>query len=177
MARIWKHLAIRRYRFLARLAAALLLILTSIPAHADDDSAWQRQDKKGIRTASIAFGLNNVLAITCPASLPTAQPVLLLHVQVLQAEFSYKTRYNLRIVIDDFRADFGMTAKDGSLFFEATDFNQRDAFQGMVQELIKAAHNGEDHAQVAVFSLGWRGDIPLASADEALDGLMDGCGE
>lgn len=179
MARILTYLtAGRGFALAAKLLLGLTLLLTSVAVHADDDSVWQRQDKKGIRTASVNFGVNNVMAISCPAAtLPTAQPLLLVHVQALQAELGYASRYNLRISIDDFRADFGMTAKDGSLLFEATDFNQRQSFQDFVQEFIKAAHNGEDHAQMALFTLGWRGDVPLAGADEAFDGLMDGCGE
>ena len=178
MGRILTYLTAGRHSMLpARLFLGLALLMVSVPVHADDDSVWQRQDKKGIRTASVNFGINNVIAISCPASLPTAQPLLLVHIQAVMAELDSRSRYNLRISIDDYRADFGMTAKDGSLFFEATDFNQRQSFQDFVQEFIKAAHNGEDHAQMAVFSFGWRGDVPLAGADEALDGLMDGCGE
>ena len=142
-----------------------------------DDPAWQRIDKKGIKSGSVEFGLGNLFGITCPASLPTAQPRLILHVQVLQTDYNEKSRYNLRVVINDYRADFGMKVKDGSLYFDAADFNQRDVFGGFVQALIQAAQAGADHAQIAVSSLGWRDDLPLAAADKVLAGLMDGCGE
>jgi hypothetical protein len=156
----------------------LVTLLTILPAPAGaDGEAWKRLDKKGIKTGTIAFGINNILGITCPASLPTAQPRLILHVQQLQTDYNERSRYNLRIVINDYRADFGMSAQEGTLFFEAKDFNQRDLFQALVQQLISAAQAGNDHAQLAVSSLGWRGDLPLAGADQVLAGLMDGCGE
>lgn len=166
----------------ASILALLLLCLAGLAwpgrsSHADDTPVWQRIDKKGIKSGSIQLGIADLLAITCPASLPSAQPRLLLHVQVLQGAFSEKTRYNLRIVVNDYRADLAMSARSGSLFFEAKDFNQRDMFQGLVQALSSAAQTGADHAQLAISSLGWRGDMPLAGADQVLNGLMDGCGE
>lgn len=154
----------------------LMVALSSATPHADDP-AWKRIDKKGIRTGAVTFGINNLVAVTCPAALPTAQPRLLLHVQAIQTDYDEKARYNLRIVINDYRADFGMSAQDGTLYFEAKDFNQRDMFETFVQQLMAAAKAGDDHAQLAVSSLGWRGDLPLAGADQVLAGLMDGCGE
>jgi hypothetical protein len=157
--------------------ATALLTTGSRPVHADDNPLWERNDKKGIKTARVDFGLKDVVAITCPASMPTAQPILLTHISALQMSLNYQTHYNLRIVINDYRADFGMVAKESSLIFEAKDFNERDNFEGMVQALINAAQNGVDHAEMAVSSLGWRGDLPLTGADQALAGLMDGCGQ
>jgi hypothetical protein len=154
----------------------LVAVLGFTTAQADDD-AWKRIDKKGIRTGTVSFGINNLVAITCPAALPTAQPRLLLHVQAIQTDYDERSRYNLRIVINDYRADFGMSAQDGTLYFEAKDFNQRDMFETFVHQLMAAAKGGTDHAQLAVSSLGWRGDMPLAGADQVLVGLMDGCGE
>lgn len=159
-----------------RLGTICLLPLIPLTAHADD-AVWQRIDKKGIKSGSIEFGLRNLFAITCPASLPSAQPRLLLHAQTLMTDFNEKSRYNLRVVINDYRADFGMKPKDGNLVLDAVDFNQRDIFNGLVQALIEAAKSGVDHGQIAVSSLGWREDLPLASADQVLAGLMDGCGE
>jgi hypothetical protein len=164
--------------FLAILLLSCIALLWSGSAgQADDAPVWQRIDKKGIKSGSIQLGINDLLAITCPASLPTAQPRLILHVQLLQGAYSEHIKYNLRIVINDYRADLAMSAKSGSLYFDATDFNQRDMFQGLVQALSSAAQAGSDHAQLAIFSLGWRGDMPLAGADQVLNGLMDGCGE
>jgi len=164
--------------FLAILPLCLAALLWSGSGGlADDAPVWQRIDKKGIKSGSIQLGISDLLAITCPASLPSAQPRLLLHVQLLQGSYSERTKYNLRIVINDYRADLAMSARSGSLFFEAADFNQRDMFQGLVQALASAAQAGSDHAQLAIFSLGWRGDLPLAGADQVLNGLMDGCGE
>lgn len=161
----------------ALLMATLSLAATMPPALADDAPVWQRIDKKGIKSGSVQFGYGDVVAITCPASLPTAQPRLLVHVLALLNAYDSKTRYNLRISINDYRADFAMTPQDGTLLFEAKDFNQRDMFQSFVQELMNAGQNGVDHAQMAIFSLGWRGDLPLAAIDQVLPGLMDGCGE
>jgi hypothetical protein len=169
----------RTVSMIAQLAMLVLLTLSAllpVPAGADGE-AWKRLDKKGIKTGTIAFGINNILGITCPASMPTAQPRLILHVQQLQTDYYETSRYNLRVVINDYRADFGMSAQEGTLFFEAKDFNQRDMFQTFVQQLIAAAQAGNDHAQLAVSSLGWRGELPLAGADQVLAGLMDGCGE
>ncbi len=169
----------RAVTYVVRLPILLLMTLLALspaPAGADGD-AWKRLDKKGIKTGTIAFGISNLFAITCPAALPTAQPRLILHVQQLQTDYDEKSRYNLRIVINDYRADFGMSAQEGTLYFEAKDFNQRDMFQTFVQQLMAAAQAGNDHAQLAVSSLGWRGDLPLGGADQVLTGLMDGCGE
>lgn len=162
---------------LARLGLALLLALVAGTATADTGPVWQRLDKKGIKSGRIQFGISDLLAITCPAALPEAEPRLLVHVQVLQMAYDERLRYNLRVVVNDYRADFAMKAQSGSLFFEAKDFNQRDMFQGFVQQLMSAAQSGADHAQLAISSLGWRGDLPLASADQVLSGLMDGCGQ
>jgi hypothetical protein len=169
--------------FAASFLAVLVLAIIALPwlskhSFADDaPAAWQRVDKKGIKSGSIQLGITDLLAIICPASLPTAQPRLVLHVQVLQTAYSEKLKYNLRIVINDYRADLAMTARNGSLIFEATDFNQRDMFQELVQAISSAAQTGTDHGQLALFSFGWRGDMPLAGADQVLKGLMDGCGE
>lgn len=162
------------YGIIPRVKLISLMALMALPAWADD-TTWHRLDKKGIKSGSVEFGINNLFAITCPASSPTAQPRLLFHVQILQTSLDEKSHYNLRVAIDDYRADFGMSAKEGTLYFEAADFNQRDMFQTFVRELISAAKTGADHAQIAVSSLGWRGDLPLAAADQVLNGLMDGC--
>jgi len=159
------------------LMVALSLAATMPPVAADDAPVWQRLDKKGIKSGSVQFGYGDLVAITCPASLPTAQPRLLVHIQALLNAYDSRTRYNLRISVNDYRADFAMTPQEGTLLFEAKDFNQRDMFQGFVQALQTAAQAGVDHAQMAIFSLGWRGDLPLAAIDQVLNGLMDGCGE
>ncbi len=144
----------RAVTYVVRLPILLLMTLLALspaPAGADGD-AWKRLDKKGIKTGTIAFGISNLFAITCPAALPTAQPRLILHVQQLQTDYDEKSRYNLRIVINDYRADFGMSAQEGTLYFEAKDFNQRDMFQTFVQQLMAAAQAGNDHAQEALSS-------------------------
>jgi len=162
---------------LVKLGLALLFALVVGTAAADTAPVWQRLDKKGIKSGSVQFGVSDLLAITCPAALPEAEPRLLVHVQTLQMAYDERLRYNLRVVVNDYRADFAMKAQSGSLFFEAKDFNQRDMFQGFVQQLMSAAQSGADHAQLAISSLGWRGDLPLAAADQVLSGLMDGCGQ
>ena len=162
---------------LAMLLTMPLLTTQTRPVAADDAPTWQRLDKKGIKSGRVEFGYGNLFAITCPASLPTAMPRLLIHVQALDTAYESTSRYNLRVVINDYRADFGMIPQMGTLLFEASDFNQREMFEEFVHQLISAAQAGTDHAQLAISSLGWRGDLPLAAADQALNGLMDGCGE
>lgn len=172
-----QHWTRRSHILFAKLFLLLLLTVAVAGAAADGGPIWQRQDKKGIKSGRVQFGLADLAAITCPASLPSAQPRLMLHVQVLQMAYNEKLKYNLRIVINDYRADLAMSAQRGTLFFEAKDFNERDMFQGLVQELASAAQAGADHAQLAISSLGWRGELPLAGADQVFNGLMDGCGQ
>ncbi|MET1026003.1 MAG: hypothetical protein ABWY00_02455 [Dongiaceae bacterium] len=151
--------------------------LTHIAA-ADDSDLWQRTDKKGVKSGSVTTGVNDVVAIACPAETPEAKPRLIVHIQALQNGFyDGKTKYNLRFAMNDYRQDFAMSTLNGNFIFEAADFNQRLQFQDFVDHLRAADTAGEQRAQLSFFTLGWRGDIPLAGAAKVLDGLMDGCGQ
>jgi hypothetical protein len=141
-----------------------------------DDGIWERVDKRGIKTGSVTAGIGNLIAVACPASTPKAQPRLVVHIGALQNGFyDGRTTYNLRLVINDYRQDFGMTTSKGSFVFEANDFNQRQQVQDLIDHLIAAAAAGTDQMQLAFSSLGWRGQMPLTGADKVLPGLMDGC--
>lgn len=147
-------------------------------AAANDDDLWQRADKKGVKAGSVSTGVSDVVAIACPASTPEAKPRLVVHIQALQNGFyDGKTKYNLRFAVNDYRQDFAMSTLNGNFIFEAADFNQRLQFQDFVDHLRAADAAGEQRAQLSFFTLGWRGDIPLAGANKVLDGLMDGCGQ
>jgi hypothetical protein len=157
--------------------SALLLAGTADAAMADDDpGVWQRIDKNGIKASNVEMGPGSVVAITCPAGTTLAQPRLIIQIQKLRNSFFDERRsYNLRVAVNDYRQEFGMKAMKGFFVFEAKDINQRLQFNELVQELAKASAAGADRAQLALSSLGWRGDMPLAGADRALPGLMDGC--
>ncbi|MDY0882867.1 hypothetical protein ACFPL7_07895 [Dongia soli] len=146
-------------------------------ATADENPAiWQRIDKNGIKASNVEMGPGSVVAITCPAETTLAQPRLIIQIQKLRNSFfDEKHIYNLRVAVNDYRQEFGMKAMKGYFVFEAKDINQRLQFNELVQELAKASAAGADMAQIALSSLGWRGEMPLTGADRALPGLMDGC--
>ncbi len=167
----------RRFMIAPLAFAAILGVSTLAPAFADD-SGWERIDKGGVKSGSVAAGIGDLLAVACPASTPQAQPRLIVRILALQnGYYDGKTQYNLRLVINDYRQDFAMAAKDGTFVFEAADFNQRLQLQDFVQHMIAAAAAGVDQMQLAFSSLGWRGQMPLAGADKVLDGVLDGCGQ
>lgn len=154
----------------------LLLAGLADQTAADDAALWQRIDKNGVKASNVEIGMGSMVAIACPAQTTLAQPRLIVHVQPLVNTFFDERRtYNLRLAVNDYRQEFGMKASRGNFVFEAKDINQRLQFNDLVRALIAASSAGTEKAQLALSSLGWRGEMPLTGADRALPGLMDGC--
>lgn len=152
-----------------RLLLSLPLLLIASVATAQD-STWQRGRDGRFEIALSRIAAGSTLGFWCSAYQVPNTAIIGLRNVLLAPQLSDGEHYDMRFVVDGQKFDLRGVAKDGELMVSPADANM----EYMVGRLLEALIAGKE-AQIAVPSKGWRSELPLDGAADALEGVFEIC--